>query len=172
MEMCEHLPSHAVAAADRERAARAMLRIDGLVARPLELSRADLSRLPRTVLEEPFTCEEGWSVPGLRWGGVRLAKVLALAEPLPAARYVRAGAGPYVVPVPLAEAAVALLGDELNGEPLSIEHGAPWRLVLPGGACYTSVKWLDRLELTAEPGEHTAQRLAGARLEAARTARS
>jgi DMSO/TMAO reductase YedYZ molybdopterin-dependent catalytic subunit len=172
MEMCEHLPSHAVAAADRERAARAMLRIDGLVARPLEVSQADLARLPHAVLEEPFSCEEGWSVPGLRWGGLRLADVLALAEPLPAARYVRVGAGPYVAPVPLAEAVAALLADELNGEPLSIEHGAPWRLVLPGGACYTSVKWLDRLELTAEPGEHTAQRLAGARFEAARSARS
>jgi DMSO/TMAO reductase YedYZ molybdopterin-dependent catalytic subunit len=44
--------------------------------------------------------------------------------------------------------------------------------VLPGGACYTSVKWLDRLELTAEPGEHAAQRIAGTRLERARSARS
>jgi DMSO/TMAO reductase YedYZ molybdopterin-dependent catalytic subunit len=167
MDIREHLPSHAVAAADRERAARAVLRIHGLVARPLVLSRAELARLPRTLLEEPFTCEEGWSVPGLRWGGLRLADVVATAEPLPAARYVRAGAGSYVVPVSLAEAAAALLADELNGEPLSIEHGAPWRLVLPGGACYTSVKWLDRLELTAEPGEHTAQRLARARLKAA-----
>ena len=123
--------------------------------------------MPPTIVEEPFTCEEGWSVPGLRWGGLRLTDVLALAEPLPAARYVRAGAGPYVVPVPLAEVGVALLADEVNGESLSVEHGAPWRLVLPSGACYTSVKWLDRLELTAEPGEHTAQRLARVRLEAA-----
>jgi DMSO/TMAO reductase YedYZ molybdopterin-dependent catalytic subunit len=172
MDIREHLPLHGVPTADRERSARGMLRIDGLVARPIELSQAHLTRLPHAVLEEPFTCEEGWSVPGLRWGGLRLADLLALAEPLPAARYVRVGAGPYVAPVPLALAAAALLADELNGEPLSIEQGAPWRLVVPGGACYTSVKWLDRLELTAEPGEHTAQRLAGARLEAARSARS
>jgi DMSO/TMAO reductase YedYZ molybdopterin-dependent catalytic subunit len=172
MDIREHLPSHAVAAADRERAARAVLCIDGLVARPLALSRADLARLPRTVLEEPFTCEEGWSVPGLRWGGLRLADVLALAEPSPAARYVRAGAGAYVVPLSLVEATAALLCDQLDGEPLSVEHGAPWRLVLPGGACYTSVKWLDRLELTTDPGDHTARRLARAHLEAARSAPS
>ena len=36
----------------------------------------------------------GWSVPRIRWGGVRLADVLALAEALPSASYVRAGAGP------------------------------------------------------------------------------
>ena len=129
------------------------------------LSPADLARLPRAVLEEPFVCEEGWSVPRIRWGGVRLADVLALAEALPSASYVRAGAGPWVVPVPLADATSALVCDELNGEALSIEHGAPWRLVLLGGACYTNVKWLDRLELTAEPGEHAAQRIALARLE-------
>jgi DMSO/TMAO reductase YedYZ molybdopterin-dependent catalytic subunit len=103
---------------------------------------------------------------------VYLREVLALAEPLPVARYVRAGAGSYVVPVPLSDTGSALLADELNGEPLSIEHGAPWRLVLPGGACYTSVKWLDHLEPTAEPGEHAAQRLARARLEQARSAQS
>jgi DMSO/TMAO reductase YedYZ molybdopterin-dependent catalytic subunit len=122
------------------------------------------------VFEEPFVCEEGWSVAGLCWGGVRLAELLALAQPLPAARYVRAGAGSYVVPVRLPDAAGARVCDELNGTPLSIEHGAPWRLVLPGGACYTSVKWLDRLKLTAEAGEHAAQRIARARLEQAHAA--
>jgi DMSO/TMAO reductase YedYZ molybdopterin-dependent catalytic subunit len=172
MDIRERLPSHLVPAAVRDRAGRGVLRIDGLVGRPLELSPTDLARLPRASLDEPFVCEEGWSVPGLRWGGVHLVEVLALAEPSPAARYVRAGAGEYVVPVPLTDAAGALVCDELNGEPLATEHGAPWRLVLPGGACYTSVKWLDRLELTAEPGEHAAQRIAGTRLERARSARS
>ena len=170
MDIREHLPSHRVPAAARGRASHATLRIDGLVARPLELSPTDLARLPRAVVEEPFVCEEGWSVPGLRWAGVQLADVLALAAPLPQASYVRASAAPYVAPVPLSEAGNAVLADALNGEPLSIEHGAPWRLVLPGGACYTSVKWLDHLELTAEPGEHAAQRIARARLKQARSA--
>jgi DMSO/TMAO reductase YedYZ molybdopterin-dependent catalytic subunit len=172
VELREHLPRYPVPAARWARAGRAVLRIDGLVARPVVLTQADLARLPHSILDEPFTCEEGWSVPGLRWGGVGLADVLPLAQPLPAARYVRAAAGSYVVPMPLADAAAALVGDELNGDPLSIEHGAPWRLLVPGGACYTSVKWLDRLELSAEPGENTAERLARARLEAARSTRS
>lgn len=111
-------------------------------------------------------CEEGWSVPNLRWAGVRLADVLALGEPLPDARYVRAGSGAWVVPIALTDVDAAFVCDALNGEPLTIEHGAPWRLVLSGGACYTSVKWLDHLELTVDPGDNDAQRIARSRLSA------
>src|SRR5919205_2315162 len=115
-----------------------MIRIDGLVARPLQVTAADLDGLQRATLVEPFVCEEGWSVPGLRWGGVRLSDVVALAQPLADARFVRAGSGEWVVPVSVSDMARGLVSDELNGEPLTVEHGAPWRLVLSGGACYTN----------------------------------
>jgi DMSO/TMAO reductase YedYZ molybdopterin-dependent catalytic subunit len=114
MQIREHLPSHRVPAAARGRASQATLRIDGLVARPLASAQPDRPGSARAVVEEPFVCEEGWSVPGLRWGGVPLAEVLALAGPVPGARYIRAGAGPYVAPVPLSEAGSALLADELG----------------------------------------------------------
>jgi DMSO/TMAO reductase YedYZ molybdopterin-dependent catalytic subunit len=98
--------------------------------------------------------------------------VLALAKPLPTAHYVRVHAGNYVVPLSLAEAEHALLADTLNDQPLAVEHGAPWRLALAGGACFTSVKWVDRLELCAEPGENVGQRVAQrrAQLQQARAA--
>jgi DMSO/TMAO reductase YedYZ molybdopterin-dependent catalytic subunit len=153
-----------VPAAVQAREAGAALRIDGLVAAPRALTAADLAALPRVDLAEPFVCEEGWEVPGLRWRGVRLGDVLALAGPLPAARHVRVYAGEYAVPLPLDAAGDALLAEALNGAPLTIEHGAPWRLVVPGGACFTSVKWVERLELTAEPGSDDGQRIARARL--------
>jgi sulfite oxidase len=66
--------------------------------------------------------------------------------------------------VPLDEAGAALLCDGLDDQPLPLEHGAPWRLVIPGGVCFTSVKWVERLELTAEPGPNDGQRIARARL--------
>jgi DMSO/TMAO reductase YedYZ molybdopterin-dependent catalytic subunit len=160
VDTLDHLPSFPVTSADRERASLARIRIDGLVARPVELTVADVSRLPRAALGEPFVCEEGWQVPGLRWGGVRLSDLLALAQPLEAARYVRAGSGAWVVPLAVADAERGLVCDELNGEPLAVEHGAPWRLVVSGGPCYTNVKWLEHLELVAEPGEDDAQRIA------------
>ena len=164
MDLRARLPVFPPTPSERARAARATLRIDGLVAQPLELTSEAFQTLERASLVEPFVCDEGWSVPGLRWGGVRLSDVLALAQPLAAARYVRAGSGEWVVPVRVCHLARGLVADELNGEPLTIEHGAPWRLVLSGGPCYTNVKWLDHLELVAEAGEDTARRIAQARL--------
>jgi DMSO/TMAO reductase YedYZ molybdopterin-dependent catalytic subunit len=170
MEIREALPLHPVPDGKREPVVGDVLSVDGLVGRRLELTHADLAQLPRAALEEPFVCEEGWSVPGLRWGGVRLSDIVALAQPLAAATYVRAGSGPWVVPIPLSDAAAVLVCDQLNGEPLTVEHGAPWRLVPSGGPCFSNVKWLDRLELTAEPGEHDAERIARARLDLAKGA--
>jgi len=164
VETRDRLPTFPPTASDRARAARAHLRIDGLVTHPLELTVADLSRLARVSLDESFVCEEGWTVPGLHWKGVRLADVVALAAPLPLARYIRASSGEWVVPISMSDAARGVICDELNGEPLTIEHGAPWRLVVSGGACYSNVKWLDHLELAVEPGEDVARRIALARI--------
>ncbi|MDE3078232.1 MAG: molybdopterin-dependent oxidoreductase, partial [Chloroflexota bacterium] len=86
---------------------------------------------------------------------------------LPDARYVRAGSGDYVVPVSLERAKQALLCDRLNGQALSVEHGAPWRMVVPGAECFNSVKWVTDLELTAEPGISTGERIARSRLRPA-----
>lgn len=168
MDIRDTLPRHAPAS-DEMRAANeeGVIRIAGLVAQPRLLSAATLEALPRTRLTERFTCEEGWSVDGLAWEGIPLAAALALGRPLPAARYVRIYAGPYWVALPLADCETALLCDRLNGEPLAREHGAPWRLIVPGGACFTSVKWVSALEVAAEAGEVTAERIARARLAGA-----
>ncbi|HLZ24440.1 MAG TPA: molybdopterin-dependent oxidoreductase [Ktedonobacterales bacterium] len=142
--------------------------IGGLVERPQMLSPAELSKLPRIRLVERFVCEEGWAVEDLAWEGVSLRAVLALGRPLPTARYARVYAGNFGVSLAFAELDQALLCDQLNGEPLSREHGAPWRLVVSGGACFTSVKWVSTLDLTAEPGEATAERIARGRIAAER----
>ncbi len=140
--------------------AEAVLRIDGLVRRPLEARAADLAGMSRIEHTEAFACEEGWTVPAVRWRGVRLADVVSLADPLPSARYVRVHAGGYVVPVELVAAGDALLCEEMNGQPLPAAHGAPWRLLVRGGACFTSVKWVDRLELAATAGPREGERIA------------
>ncbi|TAM58566.1 hypothetical protein EPN52_10840 [bacterium] len=140
------------------------LRIDGLVRRALELRAADLAALQRVERAEPFACEEGWTVPEVRWRGMLLADVIALAEPAPSARYVRVHSGEFVVPVALEAASGAMICDEMDDQPLSRVHGAPWRLFVPGDACFTSVKWVERLEVTAEPGDNAGERIARARL--------
>jgi DMSO/TMAO reductase YedYZ molybdopterin-dependent catalytic subunit len=142
------------------------LRLSGLFARPVTLSAVEVSQFPRERLAEPFVCEEGWSVDGLAWEGVPLRDIIARGGPLPEARYLRVYAGDYWLALPLAELDGALLCDRLNDAPLAPAHGAPWRLVLSGGACFTSVKWVDHLELAAELGEATAERIARGRIDA------
>ncbi len=44
-----------------------------------------------------------------------------------------------------------LLAYEMNGAPLEPQHGYPLRLLVPGWYGMTSVKWLDRIEVVAEP---------------------
>jgi DMSO/TMAO reductase YedYZ molybdopterin-dependent catalytic subunit len=112
-------------------------------------------------------CDEGWAVPGLRWRGVGLADALALAQPLEQARFVSVCSGAYSVSVPLTDAPRILLCDTLNELPLPVEHGGPWRLVVPSGQCFTSVKWVDRLEVTAERVPSTGEVIARQRLSSA-----
>ncbi|MBX3013759.1 MAG: molybdopterin-dependent oxidoreductase [Caldilineaceae bacterium] len=145
------------------------LRIDGLVAQACHLTVQDLSLLPReSVTEWIPDLKDGVTVQET-WSGVRLSMVLRMAQPLPTARYVRIHAGHFVVPIALAEVDAAILVDSWNGQPLTVAYGAPWRLALVGGACFTRVKWIERLEVTAEPGENVGQALAQLRSQLQRS---
>jgi DMSO/TMAO reductase YedYZ molybdopterin-dependent catalytic subunit len=44
-----------------------------------------------------------------------------------------------------------LLAYEMNGVPLPADHGFPVRLVVPGWVGIASIKWLGRIEVSAEP---------------------
>lgn len=165
MERRDALPVHPLPNdQQRPNSDQGALRISGLIAQPGTLLAADLSALPRARLAEPFVCEEGWSVDGLVWEGIPLREIVARNGPLPEARYLRVYAGDYWLALSLTDLDGALLCDRLNDAPLTPEHGAPWRLVLSGGACFTSVKWVDHLELAAEPGDATAERIARRRI--------
>ncbi len=138
--------------------------VDGLVTHRLELTPADLAALPMAEVTDDFRCLEGWSVPGLHWTGVALATVLEAAGVAAQARFVQASAGEFSVSLSLEDARNALLATCLGDAALPREHGWPVRLVLPGADCFTSIKWLDRIELRAEPGANTAREIALGRL--------
>jgi len=144
------------------------LRIDGLVLKCLELTAPDLELMPQYELRDDFKCQEGWVVPDVRWRGVLLQAVFALARPHPEACHVQASAGDFSISLPLAPANNALLAVSMNGKILPAEHGGPIRLVVPGGECFTSIKWLDHLELRREAGVNTAKTIALARLSPVR----
>jgi DMSO/TMAO reductase YedYZ molybdopterin-dependent catalytic subunit len=58
----------------------------------------------------------------------------------------------YRTALPLADllAPDVLIADRLNDQPLTVEHGAPVRLVAPAHYGYKSAKHLDRIELRAD----------------------
>ncbi len=89
------------------------------------------------------------------WTGVRLATVLAEAGLRPEARWVVAeGADSAAMTrsIPIAKCLDdALLVYSQNGERLRPQQGYPLRVFLPGFEGNMSVKWLRRLNVTAEP---------------------
>ena len=158
----EKLPRHPVPTAA---GGHGSLAIDGMVSRPLVLDLSEFAALEHRVVAADFSCEEGWTVPELHWRGVTLSTLAELVQPLADARWVRVCAGAYEVTLDVALRPDALLCDELNGDRLTREHGARWRLLVPGDKCFTSVKWVDRLEFTSQPGEPVGERIARARLQ-------
>lgn len=129
------------------------LRIDGLVAEPQEYTLAQLKALPRAQQVSDFHCVTGWSVDDVQWAGVRFADLLAAAKPLPEARAIQfvSAEEPYVDTLTLDQARRpdAMLAYEMDGKPISREHGAPVRVVMPRMYGYKSTKWVARLRLTA-----------------------
>jgi DMSO/TMAO reductase YedYZ molybdopterin-dependent catalytic subunit len=162
-------PVHDVPPLARQHAANPILRVDGLVDRPLALTPGDLASLPRMSYLGALSCVPGGPLPEDDWTGMTLADLVALAGPRPEARFVRVSAGSYATPVALDDCARVLLCDRLAGETLTPRQGAPWRLVIPGSRFYASIKWVDRLELTADCPDNVAEQLVQAREEAGDT---
>lgn len=157
------------------------LTVTGLVEAPLELSLSALKKLPQTTVTAVLQCAGNGraklspAVPGVQWmhgamgqaewTGVRLAELLARAKPRPEAKHVHL-TGADLAPKPSTPAFLrdlpleqarhpdTLVAWAMNGEPLSLQHGAPLRLVVPGWAGSYWLKWLTRLELSAveQPG--------------------
>ncbi len=141
------------------------LRVEGLVATPLTLSRDDLTTLVQRELTDDFRCVEGWVVRDQHWEGILVATLLDMAGPLAETAYVAFAAGGYTVGMTLAEALEnhVIVALRLNGEWLPPEHGGPCRLMAQGKNCYSSVKWLDSIQLLAEPPPETGLAIAQAR---------
>ncbi len=131
------------------------LRIEGLVKHPFSLSLAELRALPARTQITRHDCVEGWSAIG-KWKGVPLGAVLALADPLPSARYVVFHcADPdedeqlYYESLDFEDAyhPQTILAYELNGKSLPIANGAPVRLRVERQLGYKHAKYVMRIEL-------------------------
>lgn len=129
------------------------LRVDGLVEQPLTLGWDAFQALPHVRSRSDFHCVTAWSKFDNVWTGVRFRRLAERAGVRPEARHAIVHAeGGYTTNVPLEDLLRddVLLADGHEPEPLTAEHGAPLRLVVPHLYAWKSAKWVRRLELTAD----------------------
>jgi hypothetical protein len=129
--------------------------VRGLVELPQQFSLEDLAALPRVEQVVDIHCVTRWSKPGVRFGGVLLEDLLALVRRQPSARFVSfvsCSERNHSTSLVLDEALSlgTLLALECDGQPLTVEHGGPVRVITPGRYFYKSLKWLIEIELLAD----------------------
>jgi DMSO/TMAO reductase YedYZ molybdopterin-dependent catalytic subunit len=146
------------------------LTVGGAVKRPLDLAAEDLRRLPQRRLTATLECAgngrafmnptvpgEQWrlgAVSTAAWEGIPLSAVLGQADVgAEAVEVVFSGADGFVRSLPVEDALGddVLIVDTMNGEPLTPEHGAPFRLLVAGWYGMAAVKWLAKIEVSRIP---------------------
>ena len=148
------------------------LMIHGLVEKPLILTMEDIERFPTVsrihFIECPANSAMEWKGPQVgrlqfthgmtnccEWTGVPLKYILEEVGVKPEGKWLYAeGADSASMSrsIPMEKAmddTLVVFGQ--NGEALRPEQGYPVRLLTPGWEGNTSIKWLRRLEITAEP---------------------
>ena len=139
----------------------------------LTLSLDDVKKMPKTELVSVCECAgngrslyepgmpglqwEHGSVGNARWGGIRLADLLKRAGVPAGSKYVLFdGADVPVgkmpdfqrgIPLDKAMHPDTLLAYEMNGQTLPVSHGYPLRVVVPGWAGDSWVKWVTKVML-------------------------
>jgi DMSO/TMAO reductase YedYZ molybdopterin-dependent catalytic subunit len=153
----EEFPRFGVARFARRRIDHRQIRLEfsGPLTRQVVLTTAELAQLQRVMVTLDFHCAAGWSYPALRWSGVRFIDVWnVLVAPNLKSRdepgfAILRGRDGYRTALALADllAPDVLIADRLNDQPLTLEHGAPIRLIAPAHYGYKSAKHLASIEL-------------------------
>ncbi len=138
-------------------AAEWSLEICGMVGKPLAYSLEQLRRLPLRQVTSIHRCagnpfdptSSSRQIANVTWTGVDPAATHLWSYGLESGEFFGHEVTHYVKDVPLSrvEQGDVLIALSLNGEALSLEHGFPARLVIPGYYGTNSVKWICRLEL-------------------------
>jgi DMSO/TMAO reductase YedYZ molybdopterin-dependent catalytic subunit len=116
-----------------------------------------------------LVCVEGWSAIAW-WAGLKFADLLRAYPPMSQAKWARLESSvnvgpwgnpdPYFVSLDLSTARhpQTLLATHLNGKPLTVEHGAPLRLLVPVKLGLKNIKAVTRITYTKdEPADYWAK---------------
>jgi DMSO/TMAO reductase YedYZ molybdopterin-dependent catalytic subunit len=142
----------------------------------MHLTLDDIKALPRVEMVTELKCIEGWSDP-VHWAGARLADFAAKfrlptrdgsppdlrQKPEALFNYVmlKTPDSDYYVGLDIESALhpQTLLCYELNGQPLTLEHGAPLRLVIPVKYGIKNIKRIGTIRFTDQrPADYWAER--------------
>jgi DMSO/TMAO reductase YedYZ molybdopterin-dependent catalytic subunit len=133
------------------------LQITGMVDREVELTFAELLRLPLIEHDMTLVCVSnavgGPYAGNARWLGASLPALLRRAGVKRGADQVLSmSTDGMTISTPvdtIMDGRQALIAVGMNGQPLPLEHGFPARMLVPGLYGYVSAtKWVTRLELT------------------------
>ena len=141
---------------------RVVLRIDGAVERPIDVTFDELRGLP----EAEQVRDVSRFHPSRKGDGVTLEALLRLVEPKPEASYLtlHAGRDDFHVSIPLeAVRGEGIVVYRLGEAPLDSSQGGPIRFLIRNPkACHTdelddcaNVKYVERIELTVGKGRDT-----------------
>jgi methionine sulfoxide reductase catalytic subunit len=137
------------------------LRINGLIANPVELDLAQLRALPHHEQITQHFCIQGWSGVA-KWGGVSMQTIVDLVQPQPGAKWVvfyslgeGADKGVYYDAHPIEHMShhLTMLAYDMNDQPLPFGHGAPLRLRNEIELGFKQVKWIKGIEFVAHYSE-------------------
>jgi DMSO/TMAO reductase YedYZ molybdopterin-dependent catalytic subunit len=148
------------------------LTIDGLDS-GLSVSLDVRNLINRFSMHEQITrlvCVEGWSAIAW-WAGFRFDDLLRAYLPMSQAKWARVESSvnldesgnpdPYFMSIDLATARhpQTMLATHFNGQPLTVDHGAPLRLLVPVKLGLKNVKAITKITYSAEePGDYWAER--------------
>jgi DMSO/TMAO reductase YedYZ molybdopterin-dependent catalytic subunit len=117
-----------------------------------------------------LVCVEGWSAIAW-WAGVRFDDLLRAYQPMSQAKWARVESSvnlddsgnrdPYFMSIDLATARhpQTLVATHFNGQPLTVDHGAPLRLLVPVKLGLKNVKAITKITYSAEePKDYWAER--------------
>ena len=132
-------------------------RVFGKVEKELTLKWDEFAKLDQKFVQADMHCVTTWSRLDQKWEGIPFAKIVELAKPTADAKFVIAHSEygfTANVPIEYCLRDDCLIALRANGEPLTPEHGAPARLVIPPLYAWKSAKWLRGIEFSAvdKPG--------------------
>jgi len=154
-----------------------LIKVTGLLKRPMEINMRDLERMSRPVGLHLMECSGNvrYAHFGMLsvadWTGAQLSEILDLVKMGKAASHVlisgfdrypiaSSSSSPgasWIFTVDELKLSKAFFATHMNGSSLPKDHGAPVRLVVPNWYGCTCIKWVDEIKLLGEGSSTTSQ---------------